>query len=195
MERAMGKARVDNTKAVVLLDRDGTINIDYGYLSDPSGVVLIDGAAEAVKRLNDRGIKAVVVSNQSGVGRGYFTDEDVSAVNKRLSDLLGERGARMDGIYYCPHRPDEECGCRKPKAGLFMKAAREQGIDAVPVYVVGDKASDVGLARNIGARSVLVLTGCGPEELKKLFAPPDFVASGISEAVDWIINDIDAQTG
>ncbi|MBI5826741.1 MAG: HAD family hydrolase [Deltaproteobacteria bacterium] len=191
----MGKGRVDNARAVVLLDRDGTINIDYGYLSDPSNVVLIEGAAEALRRLNDRGIKAVVVSNQSGVNRGYFTDEDVSAVNRRLSELLGEHGARMDGIYYCPHRPDEECGCRKPKAGLFMKAAKEQGIDAGLLYVVGDKASDVELARNIEARSVLVLTGNGPEELKKLLSPPDFVASGISEAVDWIINDIDAQTG
>lgn len=186
---------MDNARAVVLLDRDGTINIDYGYLSDPSNVVLIEGAAEALRRLNDRGIKAVVVSNQSGVNRGYFTDEDVSAVNRRLSELLGEHGARMDGIYYCPHRPDEECGCRKPKAGLFMKAAKEQGIDAGLLYVVGDKASDVELARNIEARSVLVLTGNGPEELKKLLSPPDFVASGISEAVDWIINDIDAQTG
>ncbi|MBI5902501.1 MAG: HAD family hydrolase [Deltaproteobacteria bacterium] len=191
----MGKARVNNVKATVLLDRDGTINIDYGYLSDPSNVVLIEGAAEALRRLNDRGIKAVVVSNQSGVNRGYFTDEDVSAVNRRLSELLGERGARMDGIYYCPHRPDEDCGCRKPKAGLFMKAAKEQGIDAGFIYVVGDKASDVELARNIEARSVLVLTGCGPEELKKLQSPPDFVASGISVAVDWIINDIDARTG
>ncbi len=191
----MGKARVNDVKATVLLDRDGTINVDYGYLSDPSGVVLIEGAAEALKRLNGRGIKAVVVSNQSGVGRGYFTDKDVSAVNGRLSELLGERGARLDGIYYCPHRPDEECGCRKPKAGLFMKAAKEQGIDAGLLYVVGDKASDVELARNIEAMSVLVLTGNGPEELKKLHSPPDFVASGISEAVDWIINDIDARTG
>lgn len=191
----MDKRRVDNARAVVLLDRDGTINVDRGYLSDPSDVVLIEGAAEALKRLNDRGIKAVVVSNQSGVGRGYFTDRDVSAVNGRLSALLGERGARLDGIYYCPHRPDEECGCRKPKDGLFMKAAKEQGIDSGPLYVVGDKASDAGLARNIGAKSVLVLTGCGPEELKKLQSPPDFVASGISEAIDWIINDIDARTG
>ncbi|MEK7773521.1 MAG: HAD family hydrolase [Deltaproteobacteria bacterium] len=191
----MGKTGALSPKAAVFLDRDGTINIDHGYVSDPSGVVLIDGAAKAVKRLNDRGIRVIVVSNQSGVGRGYFTDEDVSAVNRRLAELMGLQGARMDGIYYCPHHPDDGCECRKPKVGLFMKAAREQGIDTGLLYVVGDKASDVGLARNINAKSVLVLTGAGPEEIKKLSGPPDFVAGGISGAVDWIIKDINGRMG
>ena len=105
-------------KAVVFLDRDGTINEDADYLSDPSGVVLIEGAARAIKLLNDRGIKVIVVTNQSGVGRGYFKDSDVEAVNARLKELLAREGALVDAIYHCPHRPDEGCECRKPGTAL-----------------------------------------------------------------------------
>lgn len=174
----------------VLLDRDGTINEDTGYLSDPRKVRLLDGAAHAIKRLNHASVKVVVVSNQSGVGRGYFKNSQLSAVNKRLKELLKKEGARIDGIYCCPHRPDENCGCRKPSTGLASKAALKHSIDLTRSYVVGDKATDVELARNAGAKAILVLTGDGERERPGLKSPADFIAKDLSEAVRWIMEDL-----
>lgn len=182
-------------KRAVYLDRDGTINEDVDYLSDPDGLVMIDGAAASIKRLNEAGVPVIVISNQSGVGRGYFSEEAVEAVNERLESLLGAEGARLDGVYYCAHRPEEDCGCRKPRTGLVERAAKEHGIDNSSSYVVGDKASDMGLAANIGASGVLVLTGKGAEERKKLSVSPDFVADDITGAVEWIMKDLGKSEG
>lgn len=176
--------------AAVFLDRDGTINEDVGYLSDPDGLVLIKGALPAIKALNEEGVKVIVISNQSGVSRGVFTVQDVSAVNKRLMEVISSGGASVDGIYYCPHKPEDNCACRKPKTGLIEKAAAEHSIAMRYSYVIGDKASDVELARNAGAKSVLVLTGHGAEEAKKLCAPPDYTAKDILDAVSWVLSDM-----
>lgn len=177
-------------RPVVFLDRDGTINEDVGYLSDPDGLVLIPGSASAVRRLNEAGVLVVVVSNQSGVGRGYYTDSDVEAVNRRLVLLLGEAGASVDALYWCSHHPDDGCECRKPGTGLVARAARELQIDAAGSYVVGDKVSDLQLADNIKAKGVLVLTGKGLKEAEKLSTPAAFVARDLGEAVDWIIDEM-----
>lgn len=177
-------------RPVVFLDRDGTINEDVGYLSDPDGLVLIPGSAGAVRRLNEAGVTVVVVSNQSGVGRGYYTDTDVEAVNRRLVLLLGEAGASVDALYWCSHHPDEGCECRKPGTGLVARAVRELQIDAVGSYVVGDKVSDLELAANIGAKGVLVLTGKGAAEAEKLSSPAAFVARDLKEAVDWVLDEM-----
>ncbi|HAO93768.1 MAG TPA: D-glycero-beta-D-manno-heptose-1,7-bisphosphate 7-phosphatase [Deltaproteobacteria bacterium] len=174
----------------VFLDRDGTINEDTGYLHKPEELVIINGAAEAIKRLNSASVMVVVVSNQSGVGRGYFTDSDVEAVNKRLIDVIGAEGARVDAIYYCNHHPDEDCGCRKPSPGMLNKATEEHGIDIRHSYVVGDKGSDIELALNAGAKGVLVLTGKGQDELQKLKRPAGFVAEDLTGAVLWILDDL-----
>lgn len=174
----------------VFLDRDGTLNEDTGYIGNPDNVRLLPGAAEAVKKLNRAGVKVIIITNQSGVNRGYFTLEDLNAVNSRLLGLLRLEGATVDGIYYCPHRPDENCPCRKPGAGLLSRAALEHGIDVLSSYVVGDKVCDAALARNAGAKAVLVLTGMGKEEEKKLPAPPDFTAKDVLEAVMWILGDL-----
>ena len=182
-------------EAAVFIDRDGTINVDVGYLSDPDGLRLIGGAARAIKKLNGRGVKAVVITNQSGVARGLVTREALGRINSRLVELLGAHGAALDGIYFCPHHPDDGCRCRKPATGLVEKAARELGIDPARSYVVGDKAADVGLARGAGARAVLVLTGEGAGELEKLAEPPDYVAADLEEAVDWILDDMGASSG
>ncbi len=180
-----------NTPFTVFLDRDGTINVDAGYVGSPSKVVLIEGAGRAIKRLNEAGIKAVVVSNQSGVARGMFTLQDAEAVNKKLIELLAAEGARLDGVYFCPHHPDDGCGCRKPKTGLVEKAAKELGIDAGRSYVVGDKASDIELARNLGPRvkAVLVLTGSGESERLRLPFQPELIASDLFQAIEWILVD------
>ncbi|MEK6758675.1 MAG: D-glycero-beta-D-manno-heptose 1,7-bisphosphate 7-phosphatase [Deltaproteobacteria bacterium] len=177
-------------KPVVFLDRDGTINEDAGYLAEPSGLVLIPGSAAAVRRLNEAGVMVVVVSNQSGVGRGYYTDSDVEAVNRRLVLLLGEAGASVDALYWCSHHPDDGCECRKPGTGLVARAVRELQIDAAGSYVVGDKVSDLQLAYNINAKGILVLTGKGAKEAEKLSTPAAFVARDLSEAVDWIIDEM-----
>lgn len=174
----------------VFLDRDGTINEDVGYLSDPADLILIDGAARAIKRLNDCGVKAIVITNQSGVARGYFSEKELGEINRKLADMLSEGGARLDGIYYCPHHPDDGCPCRKPDTGLAARAAGEHGVATARSYVVGDKPSDMELARNFGGKAVLVLTGEGKETLGKLDSPPDYVAPDISGAVDWILDDM-----
>jgi D-glycero-D-manno-heptose 1,7-bisphosphate phosphatase len=177
----------------VFLDRDGTINEDTGYVSDPDDLRVLPGAAEAIKRLNEEGIKVIVITNQSGVGRGYFTASDLRAVNERLEELLRLDGALLDGIYYCPHRPDERCGCRKPETGLIVRAASDHGIDLKRSFVVGDKAADVGMAKRAGARGILVLTGMGAEEKERLEERADFVAKDILNAIMWILEDIKAQ--
>lgn len=177
--------------ATVFLDRDGTINEDVGYLSDPAGLIIIEGAAKAIKLLNEKKIKVIVVSNQSGVGRGYYTDAHVAAVNKRLRELLGEEGASLDGIYYCNHHPDEDCTCRKPGTGLVELAALEHELNHSKAYVVGDKLSDVGLARNLKAKGILVLTGTGHNELEGMEDAPDYIAKNLLDAVVWILADIE----
>ncbi len=178
-------------RAVVYLDRDGTINHDPGYLSTPDKVVLLDGAAAAIKALNDAGIKAIVISNQSAIGRGYFTERELFAVNARASEIIKDQGGALDGIYYCPHRPDEGCRCRKPETGLIEQAAREHDLAGLPAYFIGDKVSDMGAARGAGAKAIMVLTGYGKDELAKLELQPDYVAQNLVDGVDWILNDLE----
>ncbi len=188
----MPATKAHRTEAV-FLDRDGTINIDHGYLHKPEELVLITGAAEAIRRLNELGIKVLIITNQSGVGRGYFKEEDVWKVNTRLEALLSLEGAHIDGIYYCIHRPDDDCSCRKPQSDLVLRAAEEHGVELSRSFVVGDKASDVLLAWRCGARGVLVMTGLGPGELVMMDRQPDHVAPDLREAVDWIIGELEGE--
>ncbi len=178
-------------RGVVYLDRDGTINHDPGYLSNPDEVVLLDGAGAAIKALNDAGLKAIVISNQSAIGRGYFTEKDLFAVNARVSEIIKDQGGVLDAIYYCPHSPDDGCRCRKPETGLIERAVAEHGLDGLPAYFIGDKVSDMGAARGAGAKAVMVLTGYGSKELAKMELQPDYVAQDLLDGVDWIINDLE----
>ncbi len=156
-------------RKAVFLDRDGTVIEERNYLSDPEQVQLIDGAAEAVRALSEAGYLIVLVSNQSGVARGYFTEEDVQAVNRRVCSEIEKRGAGLDAVYYCPHYEKGSvaeyavaCGCRKPKAGMGIRAAAEHDIDLSESYMIGDKPSDVEFGRNCGMRNAfLVSTGHG----------------------------------
>ena len=196
------------TRPAVFLDRDGTINEDRGYIGDPDDVVLIKGAAEAIRRLNGLGIPVVVITNQSGIGRGYYTEAGLQAVNKRLEELLGEKGAHVEAIYFCPHRPDENCECRKPGTKLLEKAAEEHCIDLRRSVMVGDKVSDLELARRVGMRRVLVLTGYGEIALEEVrqgtggaeglsgfggdgrgLGDLDYVATDLGDAIDWILSE------
>jgi heptosyltransferase-2 len=178
----------------VFLDRDGTLNRDTGYVKTPEGLELLPGVAEAVARLNRAGARVVVVTNQSGVARGFLTSETLATIHARLRALLGAGGATLDAVYFCPHHPDEGCACRKPGTALIDRAAAELALDLSQVVVVGDQRRDVDLASKIGARSVLVTTG--PTSLESLAGlsgdglAPDYVAAGLVEAVDWIIQNV-----
>ena len=173
-------------RRAVFLDRDGTINEEVGYLDDPEHLYLIPGAAEAIRLLNEAGILVIVVSNQAGVGRGYFPVETVEAIHEQLA----KHHARLDAIYYCPHHPSEGCDCRKPKTGMLWQAAREHGVDLARAIMVGDKVSDLEAGHRAGCRTVLVLTGYGEETRKTLERSsfrPDYVSTNLCSAVKWIL--------
>lgn len=172
----------------MFLDRDGTIIHEKAYLSDPEAVVLIPGAARGIRLLNHLGLRAVVVSNQSGVARGYFPASVVEEINRRVVLMLEQEGAALDGVYYCPHLPDDECTCRKPEPGMLLQAAEEWGVDLPQSYMAGDMASDVETIQRVGGKGILVLTGYGEEELEAWQgAHPDFVAQDLLEASYWIL--------
>jgi D-glycero-D-manno-heptose 1,7-bisphosphate phosphatase len=182
----------------VFLDRDGTINEEVGYLTDLSRLRLIPGAGAAIKRLNHAGYKVILVTNQSGVARGYFPESLVHEAHERLTNMLREEGAVLDGIYYCPHHPTEGntsytmiCDCRKPGTGLIDKAAMDFDIDINRSFLIGDKWSDVELAQRSGVLAILVMSGFAPDDpgnkRPAYVRDPDYSASNISEAVDWII--------
>jgi D-glycero-D-manno-heptose 1,7-bisphosphate phosphatase len=165
-----------------------------GYLNHLSRFRLLAGAADAIRRLNEAALPVIVVTNQSGVARGYFPEQLVRDVHERMKAELLEAGARLDGMYYCPHVSSDECECRKPKTGMLEQAARELGLDLKESFVVGDRQSDVELAHCAGARSVLVRTGFGEGELawhaKNWARQPEFVAADLPEAVEWILQEV-----
>lgn len=171
----------------LILDRDGTLIQEKNYLHDPEGVVIYPEVIKGLCKLKESGYKFVVVTNQSGIGRGYYTENDLKAVNLRISSLLKEYGIEIAGYYHCPHVPGYGCSCRKPAAGLISTAASELGFDISDIaYVIGDKKSDVELAENIGVPSVLVKTGYGAEEYEN-GASPAFAVQDFNEAADVIL--------
>jgi D,D-heptose 1,7-bisphosphate phosphatase len=139
-------------RKAVFLDRDGTIIADKGYLSDPAEIAFLPGVIDALRQLQQMGYLLVVVSNQSGIGRGYFTEDRYLQVQEQFRQLLSRRGIKLDGIYYCPHGPEEACGCRKPAIGMALQAAADLNIDLAASCMVGDKDSDLEFGRNFGAK-------------------------------------------
>ena len=190
----------DETKAV-FLDRDGTISVEIGYIDNPADLSLYPFSAEALSALQKMGYKLIVVTNQSGVARGKFTESHVHDVNNMLRRLLGETDVMLDDIYYCPHYPEGgveeysvECSCRKPGNELLTRAQSKFNINFSNSYMIGDKISDVDCGRNTGAKSILVRTGYGKEQEKLLQKrssddQPDYIADSLKEAAEWIKND------
>jgi D-glycero-D-manno-heptose 1,7-bisphosphate phosphatase len=180
-----------STRPAVFLDRDGTICEEVGYLSDTSCFRIFPFAAAAIRRLNQAQVPVIVVTNQSGVGRGYFPESLVQTVHDLMEVELAGAGARLDGIYFCPHTDEDECDCRKPKLGMLERAAREHSLDLRRSFVVGDRYGDVELAHRAGARGILVRSGYGATELASQAAswpaPPDLVTDTVEGAVDWIL--------
>lgn len=148
--------RANPSNKVVILDRDGTVVIDRGYLDDPAGLEFEPGAAEALRCLYARGYRLIVITNQSGVGRGFFPLERVVAMNARLEAMVEDIGAKLEGIYFCPHAPDAGCTCRKPALGLLTQAASELAFDPADAVVIGDKESDIEFGRRAGAATILI---------------------------------------
>lgn len=179
------------TRRAVFLDRDGTLNEDTGYPADFRQVHIYPDAFEAVRLLKEAGFAAVVVTHQSGLGRGYFDEAEIEELHRRFAGEFARRGAPLDGIYSCPHGPDDgACACAKPAPGLGLRAAAELGLDLGASFMVGDKTVDVLFGRNIGAAPVLVLTGYGraaSAELAKGGVRPACTAAGIREAAAWIL--------
>jgi len=178
-------------RPAVFLDRDGTIAEEVGYLNHASRFRMFPFVAAAIRCLNEAGFPVVVVTNQSGVGRGYFPESLVHSANEIMKKELAAAGARIDAVYYCPHTSADRCDCRKPRPGLLERAAREHSLDLARSFVVGDRYGDIELARNVRARGILVRTGYGEGELAWHSArwptQPNFVAEDLSKAADWIL--------
>jgi D,D-heptose 1,7-bisphosphate phosphatase len=188
----------------VFLDRDGTINEEVGYLDSLDKFKVIPSAYEAIRLINESGMKAVVISNQAGVARGLFTEDFVKITHEHLQTALRKKGAYIDNFYYCPHHPTEgiesyrkDCNCRKPAPGMLLRAAQDLNIDLTKSYLVGDRFRDMEAAKKAGVKRVLVKTGYGQELLQDdgpdeatEEGKPDFIAADILEAVRWILDQV-----
>jgi len=176
-------------RKAVFLDRDGTLNVDPGYLSDPVQMQLLPGVGEALGQLTRAGFALVVVSNQSGVGRGVIAGDALGRIHGRMEELLAPYGVRIDHYGLCIHKPEDDCECRKPKPKLIQDAALAVGIDIASSYMVGDKISDVQAGRSAGCKAaLLVRTGYGAENESKLQAgEAAFIGDSMKEAAQWIL--------
>ncbi len=192
-------------RRAVFLDRDGTLNEEVGFLTEVERFRLFPYTGSAVRRINQAGFLAVVVTNQSGIARGLLTPKLVEETHERLTTEIAAAGGRIDRIYYCPHHPEGSvvpynirCDCRKPAPGLLTRAAAELGIELAGSFVVGDRYVDVGAAHEAGARSVLVKTGFGRGEWitsqHQKRPQPHHIADNLEMAVEWILNQVQAQT-
>ncbi len=180
----------------IFLDRDGTINEDPGYISDPEKVLLIPGSAQALSILKSYGFKLVVISNQSGIARGLMKREDVDKVNEKINRLLSDFNVTIDAFYYCDAHPDfsspEQCACRKPSPKMVFEAADELQIDLGKSFFIGDSVTDIQCGKNAGLKTILVKTGKGKENLYLLQKEnnfPTFVAENLLNACEFILDD------
>lgn len=180
-----------NLEKAVFLDRDGTINEDPGYIAHPDQMHLIPGAAEALKALKSAGYELVIVSNQSGIGRGLFDRRALDRVHERMNALLeAQAGVRIDRFELCFHAPAERCACRKPSPKLILDAAGKYGLDVKRSYMIGDKKTDIEAGRNAGCKgTALVLTGEGENAAEELRSnPPDFIGNSLREVSAWVLS-------
>jgi D-glycero-D-manno-heptose 1,7-bisphosphate phosphatase len=172
----------EHRSAAVFLDRDGTLMRDVDYCGDPNDVHLFSGASEALRKLKQAGYKLIIITNQSGIGRGYFNEVAYRAVESEVIRQLGEN--LIDATYFCPHAPDYQCECRKPQPGMILQGAREHHLDLAKSFLIGDKQTDVDCGRNAGVKTVLVRTGYAAEGNAN---SADFVADDLSQAAEMIL--------
>ena len=178
----------------LFIDRDGVINKDpggwteHGYVTDWKDFHFLPGALEALRLLSRAGVKVVVISNQAGVGKGYFTKEKLERINGRMMDAIVKAGGRIEDVYYCIHRSEDACACRKPKTGLLERAARKHGIDCARTYIIGDSLVDVLAGKAMGCRTIFVRSGkTTVKEARQWSDKPDYVFANLLEAVRWLL--------
>jgi D-glycero-D-manno-heptose 1,7-bisphosphate phosphatase len=173
------------------MDRDGTVSEEIGYMYHAELYRPFPWAGPAIHKINESGMKAILITNQSGIGRGYFNESTVNEVHEILKAELARHQAALDAIYICPHHPEAGCDCRKPNPGMLLRAHEEFDIDLTRSYVVGDKYVDIETAHRVGATSILVLTGYGREQREQNrdnAQQPHFVVENLMEAVDRIVS-------
>lgn len=177
----------------VFIDRDGTINVDVDFLTSPGQLQLIPRSAEAIRELNELGIPVIVVTNQSGIARGLFTEEDLQGIHRSMDEELKPFGASILEYFYCPHHPEQgiapyvkDCECRKPKTGMLRAAEQKYGFDLRRSFVIGDKWRDVQTGKSVGAFSIQVATGYGAEEKELCAGTRDYYAADLYHAVQFI---------
>lgn len=177
-------------KRAVFFDRDGTLIVEKDFLNDPQQIEIISGAPEAIRLVKKLGFLAIVITNQSGVARGYVSEERLEEINSKLLKAFEEREAHLDDIFVCPHGPEDDCMCRKPRPGLLVRAATKYGINLKMSYMIGDRDSDVGAIASVGGKGILVLTGYGEETWRRWRwgHKPHFVAKNVLEGVYWILS-------
>lgn len=173
----------------VFLDRDGTIATDVGYCRRVDDFEILPGVPQAIRLLNEQGFKVVVITNQSGIARGYFTEETLSLIHRKMTGQLAKQGAYVDAIYYCPHHPDDDCQCRKPKPAPLLKARDDMDIDLELSYMIGDHVKDIQAGRAAGCRTIWLTTDPSQEDdaIRKGLA--DHIASDLQHAVEWLTQD------
>ena len=169
-----------------MLDRDGVIIVERHYLSDPRQVELVPGAAGGLRQLSEMGLGLVVITNQSAIGRRFFNKERLDLIHRRLHELLKAEGVNLDGIYFCPHTPADNCRCRKPLPGLVELAAQELGFDPQASFMIGDKVCDIELGQRVGATTFLVRTGYGAQVAAESAVAADYIVNGLRDAAQAI---------
>jgi D-glycero-D-manno-heptose 1,7-bisphosphate phosphatase len=170
----------------VVLDRDGTIIVERHYLSDPRQIEFLPGAIKGLRQMLAMGLGLVVVTNQSAVGRGFFDEAHLDLIHGRLCGLLETEGIHLEGIYFCPHRPEIDCSCRKPKPELLERAARELDFDLQASFVIGDKPADIEMGRQVRATTFLVRTGYSADFVDNPAVVPDYVTNDLCGAAQTI---------
>ncbi len=169
-------------KQFVVLDRDGTLIVERHYLSDPEQVELLPGVVQGLRQMCQMGLGLVVVTNQSGIGRGYFDHQRLAEINARMLELLAAEDIFLDGIYHCPHVPDDRCHCRKPEPGMILQAAADLNFQPANCFVIGDKPCDIELGQRVSATTLLVKTGYGAEVAANQTTNPDYLVENLAEA-------------
>lgn len=169
----------------IFLDRDGTLNEDEGYVHKIEDFKLLPSVIEALKLLKN--FKLIIITNQSGIGRGYYREEDFHKFNGKLIEELNKRGVKIEKTYFCPHKPEESCDCRKPNIKFVKQAEKEFNINLKESFVIGDHPHDIELGKKAGCKTVYLLTGHGEKHKDELIQKPDFIAKNLIEAAEWII--------
>ena len=173
----------------IFLDRDDTICEDAGYLSNPEQLKIFPFAAQAIRILNENDFLVILITNQSGIARGFFDENALREIHEKLISELAKENAKLDAIYFCPHKSEDDCNCRKPKTGMIEQATKDFEIDLQNSWMIGDKAIDVETGFNAGTKTVLVLAGYGQKETEKLKKQPSKIAKNLLEAVEKITKD------